>query len=58
MNKQSHQPDTFPQFRSLSTELRLMIWEYTWPVARLVEGAIREDETAEEYEDAFNNAKQ
>jgi hypothetical protein len=35
-----------------------MIWEYTWPVARLVEGAIREDETAEEYEDAFNNARQ
>jgi hypothetical protein len=35
-----------------------MIWEYTWPVVCLIEGAIREDETAEEKEDAFNDAAQ
>jgi hypothetical protein len=35
-----------------------MIWEYTRPVARLIEGAIREDETAQENEDAFNGAGQ
>jgi hypothetical protein len=34
-----------------------MMWEYTWPVARLIEGASREDETAEENEDAFNDAE-
>ena len=42
---------TFHQFPKLSPELRLMIWERTWPTSRVIEGAICEDNTAEEYAD-------
>jgi hypothetical protein len=40
---------SFPQFSKLSPKLRLMIWEQTWPASRMIEVAIFEDDTAEEY---------
>ncbi|CAD6446988.1 548c8ca1-dcab-4d66-83db-05603e4b4183 [Sclerotinia trifoliorum] len=42
---------TFHLFLKLSLELRLLIWEQTWPEPRLIEAAICEDETTIEYED-------
>ncbi|TVY41989.1 hypothetical protein LOCC1_G006509 [Lachnellula occidentalis] len=40
----------FPQFPQLSIEIRLIIWEHTWPEAQIIEAAIcEEDENAEEY---------
>ncbi|CZT52253.1 uncharacterized protein RSE6_13542 [Rhynchosporium secalis] len=42
---------TFQLFPKLSLELRLLIWEQTWPGPRLVEAAICKDETTMEYED-------
>ncbi|KAH9203410.1 hypothetical protein DL95DRAFT_152487 [Leptodontidium sp. 2 PMI_412] len=42
---------TLHLFPKLSLELRLLIWEQTWPEPRLIEAAICEDETTIEYED-------
>jgi hypothetical protein len=40
-------------FRSLPPEIRLMIWEYTWPAAQVVEAANRdkfdEDDDDDDY---------
>ncbi|KAL4860341.1 hypothetical protein BDV12DRAFT_205182 [Aspergillus spectabilis] len=49
-------PKSTPQidFNSLPTELRLMIWEYTWPTAQVIEAALWEkfdDATSEELSD-------
>jgi hypothetical protein len=47
-------PTPFRLFPKLSDELRLMIWEYTWPGPRMIEGITCEDEEAEEYITATN----
>jgi len=47
----------FPQFRELPTELRLMVWEYTWPNSRVIEArrVYLEDDSEDGSEHSENN---
>ncbi|KAL5325374.1 hypothetical protein ACEPPN_006499 [Leptodophora sp. 'Broadleaf-Isolate-01'] len=42
---------TFHLFPKLSLELRLLIWEHTWPEPRLIEAALCQGETTIQYTD-------
>ena len=51
----NHQPaNTFDLFLKLPDELRLLIWEHTWPGPRVIEGVACEDKEADEYTEATN----
>jgi hypothetical protein len=40
--------DSFHQFSKLVDEIRLMIWEYTWPAPRLIEASLFDNPEAQE----------
>jgi hypothetical protein len=42
--------DSFHQFSELADEIRLMIWEYTWPAPRLIEASLFDNPEGQEEE--------